>query len=599
MSTEYEETDVVQNLTKEQKRLRNKRLVAYGLKAKKPLFLGLLLTGLAVAFDLAGPYTIGRIVNQELTEGKGAASWPVLIGLLAFYLFCMLAAASMRALAATNLNTAANRVAQYIQQDVFAHIHRLPIAYFDSLPAGKVVSRVTNDTAAVKTLFVVVLSQLTTAAVYAIGIFVSLAFLDVRLLFISLLTVPIILIIFLDFRKKSAKYNRAYRRNLSNLNASLNENIQGMEVIQALGQEERIEREFNEINDSVYEQALNMTKLWSYSAYNATSTLQYLMMAAVLVYFGIGSLTQSYLVPIGNLYIFIDYMTKLFNQVNNSMQRIGDLERSLSAADHIFELLALEPDDPGEIPAGELEGSVRFEKISFAYTSEPVLQNVSFQVDEGETIAFVGQTGSGKTTIMNLLLGFYQPQEGEIWLDDLPLSKVKKKDVREQMAIVQQEPYLFTGTVLSNITLGQPQISRMRAIEALLEVGGEDFLGRLPQGIDSPVQEKGNEFSTGERQLISFARALAKDPKILVLDEATASIDSETESIIQKGITRLAEGRTTFMIAHRLSTIKNANQILVLDHGKVVEQGSHEDLIALRGLYWRMYDSQSHAQVQV
>ncbi len=595
MSTNYDEEEVL-SLTKEQKQARNKRLLGYAFRAKKPLLLGLLLTGLAVALDLAGPYTIGRIVDQELAEGRGPENWYILAGLLAFYFFCMLGAASLRAFAAMNLHTAANRIAQFIQQDVFSHVHELPIAYFDSLPAGKVVSRVTNDTAAVKNLFVVVLSQLATAAVYALGIFLSLALLDLSLLLISLLTVPFLLIILLDFRKKSAKFNRRYRKNLSNLNGSLNENIQGMEVIQALGQEERIDREFNEINDSVYKNALEMTKLYSYSAYNATSTLQYLMMGAVLLYFGIGSLSSSYFVPIGNLYIFIDYMTKLFNQVNNAMQRVGDLERSLSAADHIFELLALTPDDPGTVPAGHLEGSVRFEQVNFAYTDEPVLRDVGFQVKAGETIAFVGQTGSGKTTIMNLLLGFYKPQGGEIWLDDKPLSKIKKKEAREQMAIVQQEPYLFTGTILSNITLGREKITRLRAIDALREVGGEDFLARLPQGIDTPVQEKGNEFSTGERQLISFARALAQDPKILVLDEATASIDSETESIIQKGIERLAEGRTTFMIAHRLSTIRHANQILVLDHGLVVEDGNHDQLIAQNGLYKKMYHSQSHVE---
>ncbi len=586
-----EETKV--NLTPEQKKERNRRLLKYGIRAKKPLLLGLLCTAAAVAFDLAGPFTIGRIVDRELREGTGPQSWPIIFGLLAFYLVCMLASATLRALASVNLHVAANRVAQYIQQDVFRHVHTLPISYFDSLPAGTVVSRVTNDTAAVKTLFVVVLSQLMTAGVYAIGILFSLAFLDVSLLLLSLLTVPALAVIFIDFRKKSAVYNRRFRKNLSALNGNLNENIQGIEVIKALGQEERIDREFNEVNDSVYREGLNMTKLYSYSAWNATSTLQYIMMGAVLLYFGVGSLSGAYFVPLGNLYIFIDYMTKLFNQVNNAMQRVGDLERSLSAADHIFELLALDSDPEGTDAVEQLEGEVRFDHVSFSYTDEPVLRDVSFKVNEGETIAFVGSTGSGKTTIMNLLLGFYKPQEGEIYLDKHKLSTVKKREARDEMAIVQQEPYLFTGTILSNITLHQEGIDRKRAIEALMEVGGEDFLNRLPDGIDTKVQEKGNEFSAGERQLISFARALAKDPKILVLDEATASIDSETETAIQRGIARLEQGRTTFMIAHRLSTIRHADQIIVLDHGRIAEEGSHDELIRQRGIYWRMYESQS------
>ncbi len=595
------ETDEIEkvNLTAEQKKERNRRLFRYGFRAKKPLLLGLLSTGLAVLFDLAGPYTIGRIVDRELKEGTGVVDWTVLFGLLAFYLVCMILAAGMRLLAGMNLQSAANRVAQYIQQDVFRHVHTLPISYFDSLPAGTVVSRVTNDTSAVRNLFVVVLSQLLTASAYALGIFISLILLDISLFFISLIMMPVLALIFWDFRRKSSQYNRRYRKNLSTLNGSLNENIQGMEVIQALGQEERIDKEFNEVNDSVFKEAVNLTKLYAYSSFNATQTLQYIMMGAVLLYFGLGSLTASYVVPIGNLYIFIDFMTKLFNQVNNAMMRVGDLERALSAADHIFELMEEKPDSPGDESPGDLKGSVKFEHITFAYKDEAVLKDISFSVKQGETIAFVGATGSGKSTIMNLLLGFYRPQEGEIWLDQHPLSKLVKREARTQMAIVQQEPYLFTGTILSNITLSQPDITRNRACAALREVGGGDFLAALSEGIETPVREKGNEFSAGERQLISFARALAKDPKILVLDEATASIDSETENTIQKGIERLKMGRTTFMIAHRLSTIRHADQIVVLDHGRIVEEGTHDELILHKGLYWKMYETQStHATAE-
>lgn len=580
-------------LSKEQKRSRNRRLLAYGIRAKKPLLIGFLLTGLAVVFDLLGPFMIGRIVDREIKEGVGVESWGTLWLLLGFYFICIIMASVMRLLANYNLQSAANRISQYMQIDVFDHVHRLPISYFDSLPAGTVVSRVTNDTSAVRNLFVVVLSQLMTAAAYAIGIFISLILLDVSLFWISITSLPLVVLIVWDFRRKSSYYNRKSRKNLSELNGSLNENIQGMEVIQALGQEKRIEDEFNDVNNRLYKVNLKLTKLYAYSSYNATGTLQYLMLGAVLLYFGIGSLTGSYLVPIGNLYIFIDYMTKLFNQVNNAMNRIGELERSLSAADHVFELLEEKTErDSGE-PVSALQGNVRFEHVSFAYKDETVLKDVSFEVKAGETIAFVGATGSGKSTIMNLLLGFYPIERGEIYLDGKPISSLRNRDFRKSMAIVQQEPYLFTGTVLSNISLNQPGLTQEKALTALFEVGGEPLYQRLPDGLLSQVKEKGNEFSAGERQLISFARALAKDPKILVLDEATASIDSETEAAIQKGITRLKEGRTTFMIAHRLSTIRHADQIVVLERGRIIERGSHDELIALNGTYRHMYESQS------
>ncbi len=580
-------------LTKEEKKRRNKRLFNYAVQAKKPLLTGLFLTALAVVFDLLGPFIVAYVVDHEIKTGLGPKDWPLVFLLLAAYLICIVLAGTTRLRAALNLQSAANRIAQYMQIDVFDHVQKLPISYFDSLPAGTVVSRVTNDTTAVRTLFVVVLSELITAAAYVLGIFVSLAILDIRLLFISLTVIPVLILIIWDFRRKSSRYNREYRRNLSELNGNLNENIQGMEVIRALGQEALIYKEFSEVNRSVYDADIKLTKLYSYSSFNATSTLQYVMAGAVLIYFGYGSLSGAYMVPLGNLYIFIDYMNKFFNRINNAMNRIGELERALSAADHVFELLEEETDrQDGEL-LPKLKGSVRFEHVTFAYKDEDVLKDVSFSVKAGETIAFVGATGSGKSTIMNLLLGFYDAQQGEIYLDGRPLSSLNKRRARESMAIVQQEPYLFTGTVLENISLKQEGIDRERALDALFEVGGEVLFSHLPDGLDTPVSEKGGEFSSGERQLLSFARALAKDPCILVLDEATASIDSETEAAIQKGITRLKEGRTTFMIAHRLSTIRHADQIVVLDHGRIIEHGSHEDLIKAEGTYWRMYQAQS------
>ncbi|HZW98014.1 MAG TPA: ABC transporter ATP-binding protein, partial [Bacillota bacterium] len=495
------------------------------------------------------------------------------------------------------MQKAANEISMQMQLDVFSHVQKLPIEFFDQLPAGQVVSRITNDTKAVKVLYQVVLSQFLMAGIYALGIYVSLFLIDPILVLIGLIPTPILFLLFRDFRGKSALFNRVVRRKLSELNGNLNENIQGMEVISSLGKERQIYHEFSVINDQAYEQGRNITKLFAYSAHNATSVLQYLMLSAVLLYFGYGHLSGAYWVQIGTLYVFIDYMITLFSQVNNAMTRVGDLERSRSAADHIFELLDEKTVSNGDEDAPVSTGKITFENVTFAYKDEDVLKDVSFEVKPNQTVAFVGHTGSGKSTILNLLFAFYRPQEGRILFEGVPLESLDCKSVRRQMAIVLQDPFLFTGTILSNINLNRDDISRADAETALREVGGDLLLDRLEDGIDTKVTEKGQGFSSGERQLISFARALAHNPRILVLDEATSSIDSETESVIQKAMRKLEQGRTTLIIAHRLSTIKHADQIIVLDHGRIAEQGVHDELITKNGIYKSMYESQSQEKL--
>ncbi len=574
-------------------RYRNKRLAQYAWKTKSTLLLGFILTGATIAADLIGPYLIGRIVDKELIVNVGARDFSIFAIMLAVYFGSILLASALRYGSTWFFQQSSNRISMNLQEDVFNHVQKLPVAYFDKLPAGTVVSRITNDSKAVKVLYDVVLSQLTTAGVYGIAIMISLALLNPYLLLFALIPMPILTFLFLDFKIKSAKYNKRFRRGLSQLNANLNENIQGMEQIQAMNQEERIFREFSEINDYVYEQGYKLTKLWSYSAFNATGALQYAVLAVVLLYFGYGQITGSNLIPIGTIYIFIDYMIRLFGQIQNAMTRVGDLERANGAADHMFELLNEKPVEVRETRDAALEGRVCFDNVSFAYIEETVLKHVSFEAKAGETLAFVGHTGSGKTTIMNLMFSFYEPQEGLISFDGQPLTELNPDSIRPQMALVLQDPFIFTGTLYSNISLDDPAISVEAAEKALRELGAGQMIDRLPEGMMTPVAEKGKAFSSGERQLISFARAMVRNPKILVLDEATASIDSETEGIIQEAIQTLASGRTTFIIAHRLSTIRHADQIIVMDRGRIVEQGKHEDLIARKGLYYDMYMHQS------
>ncbi|HHU08020.1 MAG TPA: ABC transporter ATP-binding protein [Clostridiaceae bacterium] len=574
------------------KKKRQNRLLKYTLQAKSTLGQGLFVTLLTVAASLLAPYLVKYLLDNELKEGVSLRVNFIILILVAYF-GTMLLASVMRYFSTLLMQKAANKISMQMQLDVFSHVQKLPIEFFDQLPAGQVVSRVTNDTKAVKVLYQVVLSQFLMAGIYALGTYISLFLIDPMLVLIGLIPMPIIFFLFRDFRKKSALFNRIMRRKLSELNGNLNENIQGMEVISSLGKESQIYLEFSTINNQTYEQGRNMTKLYGYSSYSATSALQYLMLAAILFYFGYGHLSGSYWVPIGTLYVFTDYMIALFSQINNAMTRVGDLERSRSAADHIFELLDRETVSSGCESAPVSTGRITFEDVTFAYKDEDVLKDVSFKVKPDQTVAFVGHTGSGKSTILNLLFAFYKPQKGKILFEGVPLESLDCESFRRQMAIVLQDPFLFTGTILSNITLNREDISRADAESALREVGGDLLLDRLEDGIDTKVTEKGQGFSSGERQLISFARALAHNPRILVLDEATSSIDSETEAVIQKAMRRLEQGRTTLIIAHRLSTIKHADQIIVLDRGRIAEQGSHDDLITEDGIYKSMYEAQS------
>ena len=576
-------------------RYRNKRLATYAWKSKHTLLLGFLLTGLTIASDLIGPWIVGHIVDTELAEQVGARNPYSFMWILIAYFGSVVLASGFRYGSTWFFQQSSNRISMNIQEDVFSHVQKLPVAYFDKLPAGTVVSRITNDSKAVKVLYDVVLSQLTTAAVYGVAIIVGLIFIDPFLVLIAMIPMPILAFLFFDFKTKSARYNKRFRRGLSQLNANLNETIQGMEQVQAMHQEEQIFDEFSQVNDYVYEQGYKLTKLWSYSAFNATGALQYVVLGLALLYFGYGQITGQYLMPIGTVYIFIDYMIRLFGQIQNAMTRVGDLERANGAADHMFELLNEKPMEVRETKEHCIEGNVEFDDVTFAYIEENVLKNVSFQARSGETLAFVGHTGSGKTTIMNLMFSFYEPQEGSIYLDNEKLIDLDPDSIRNQMALVLQDPFIFTGTLYSNISLGDESISIKAAESALRELGAGQMIDRLPDGMNTAVAEKGKSFSSGERQLISFARAMVRNPKILVLDEATASVDSETESLIQDAIHTLAAGRTTFIIAHRLSTIKHANQILVMDHGKIVERGLHDELIRQKGLYYEMYMHQSNS----
>ncbi|PTJ80175.1 ABC transporter ATP-binding protein, partial [Mammaliicoccus sciuri] len=373
--------------------------------------------------------------------------------------------------------------------------------------------------------------------------------------------------------------------------------INGMNIIQAFKQEKQIMNDFDEMNQAYLNNYKKIIQFDSLTEHNLLSTIRSIVFLMLIVVFGTQFLNSSVAISVGTLYILVNYITRLFDPLFGVLNVLGQLEQARVSCVRVFEMMNVSeekmPEHKIQLPE-KIEGHVHFNDVSFAYNEgEYVLENINLEVDKGQTIALVGHTGSGKSSIMNLLFRFYDPTDGTIEIDGIPTIKTDKRDMRKHMGIVLQDPYLYTGTILSNITLDDPKVTREKAVESLNAVGGDRVLEHFKKGIDEPVIERGRTLSSGQRQIISFARALAFDPEILILDEATSSIDSETEEIIQKAMTVLSKGRTSFIIAHRLSTIKNADQIIVLDKGRIIEKGNHDELIKLEGQYYKMYQMQS------
>ena len=571
-----------------------KRLVKYSMQFKGVLILGLVFLAVAVAADLAAPLIAKEIIDNHITTTAGTLDFEPIAYLLVLFFGLAIVTAIFRYLQYILLQQGANRIIKKMRNDVFEHIQRLPIRYFDSLPAGKVVSRITNDTEAIRELFVTVLSQFATSFMYMAGIYAALFYLDWKMAAMTFVLVPMLYVWMLIYRKYAAKYNHVVREKISDMNAMINESIQGMTIIQAFRREKQMENEFEEMNNKHFKFQQKLLVLEAAASHNMVGVLRSLIFILFIWYFGGASMSGNTVVTVGVLYAFVDYIIRLFNPISGIVNQFARLEQALVAAERVFRLLDRSGEEVNDEKIARYRGNVRFEKVWFAYKDdEYVLKDISFEAKQGETIALVGHTGSGKSSIMNLLFRFYDVSKGAITIDGININEMSRQSVREHMGIVLQDPYLFTGTIESNVTLGDKRITREMAENALEAVGGERVLKHLPKGIDEPVVEKGSTLSSGQRQLVSFARALAFDPAILILDEATSNIDTETEEIIQHAMDVLKKGRTTFIIAHRLSTIKNADRILVLDHGEIAEAGSHDELMKLGGTYYQMYKIQS------
>lgn len=574
-----------------------KRLLTYLSYYKKQFTVGAILLLLAAALELTSPLIAKQLIDRVMTPAVNSSNLDtmLLIQLLAGYLLVNLIGSLFRYISLLQLRKMSNSIVKKMRDQLFDHMHKLPVSYFDQIPAGKVVARITNDTEVLRSNFyVIVISNLLSNIIQIIGAFIALFLLNRTLGAAMLILIPILGIWQHFYTKYASRYNLAMREYISQISGQLNEFVQGMAIIQAFQRENQLQKEFNETVEKWFKTGRKYLLLDSSIAWGLGNLLRNSTVLILITTLAAFFLDGRLAISAGLLYAFIDYINRLYDPIEGLVQTITNVQQSLAAGQRVFEFA----DQPVEKQQSEqltvTNGDVSFQQVTFGYDPEQaILHDINFDVAAGETIALVGHTGSGKSSILNLLFRFYDPQQGKIVVDGQVIADYDRHSLRDSMAIVMQDPYLFTGTIASNIGMNDPTITEAMIIDALKQVGADYLLSRYEKGIHHPVVEKGNEFSSGERQLISFARALVFDPKILILDEATSHVDTETESIIQKAMTVLQKGRTTFMIAHRLSTIKQADQILVLDQGKIVERGTHASLVQGQGIYQQMYQMQA------
>jgi ATP-binding cassette, subfamily B, multidrug efflux pump len=483
------------------------------------------------------------------------------------------------------------KIIQQLRVDVFTKVQSLGLRYFDRTPAGSIVSRVTNDTEAIKDMFVFVIATFIQSGFLLIGILVAMFILNVKLALFCLIVMPFIMMIMVIYRKLSSKFYLDMRERLSQLNAKLSESLQGMSIIQVFRQEKRLRTEFGEINDKHYQAGMRNIKADGLLLRPAIDLVYILALIIVLSYFGISSFENP--VEIGVLYAFINYLDRFFEPVNQIMQRLSMYQQAIVAASRVFKLLDdkdIAPEQPVVSEKTIEDGKIEVRNLSFSYDGKrDVLKNIEFTALPGQTVALVGHTGSGKSSIINLLMRFYEYNRGEIIIDGVSIKDYPINELRDRMGLVLQDPFLFFGSVKDNIRLHNKGITDEEIEEAAKFVQADAFINQLEDGFDHQVVERGATFSSGQRQLIAFARTIATNPKILILDEATANIDTETEEAIQTALAKMRKGRTTIAIAHRLSTIQDADLILVLHQGEIVERGTHQELLNLKGLYHKMY----------
>lgn len=566
------------------------RLMRYMLRYKGLSILALLFILMTSIVATAIPLLAQYYIDNYITKNIAKAGLYILI--IYFGLFILRVVFTF--LGEYYFAKVAHSIVRDLRNDSFANLQKLGMSYFDKTPVGSVVSRLTNDTQAVADMFGTIFSSfLNTILMFVVTLSAMIA-LSWQLTIYMILFIPVMVGSVYLYQKLSSRLVEISRAKISEMNTKLSESIEGMKIIQAFNQEQRLIDEFGEVNNEHLRYYTKSLKVDSLLLRPTMALFKVLAYGVIVMYFGLSFESAGF--TAGIIYAFIQYTNQLFNPLIELMQNFSILQTSIISAGRVFTLIDNEEYEPEQKESDYKisRGDIEFKNVSFSYDGKrDVLKNISFSVKNGESIAFVGATGSGKSSIMNLFLRFYDYDRGEILIDGVNIKDYSSKELRNSVGLVLQDPFLYHGTVESNIKMYNEGLTREDVIEAAKFVDAHNFIDKLEDKYDSVVTERGSTFSSGERQLLTFARTIASKPKILILDEATANIDSETEELIQHSLEKMRKGRTTIAIAHRLSTIQDSNCIYVLDKGEIIESGTHDELIALKGNYYKMYQLQA------
>jgi len=565
------------------------RLIAY----MKPyahwvIFALLLVLGLT-AFDLYRPMLVGDAIDTFGANGD----YDVIIATAIKYAVVLALSFAFNIAQTWILQKTGQNIILQMRKDLYRHIQSLGSRYFDITPVGKIVTRVTNDVEALNEMYSGILVQLFRNIVKIVGLAGVMLVLDVRLAAISFVLMPLVIGLTVLCQKIARNIYRLYRTRLTDINTFLSEHLSGMKIIQIFGRQERKFEEFHDKNTKLYKAFYR--EMLMYAVFRPLIYILSILSLMIVLWFGSRNVFDE-IISVGTLYIFSNYIRSFFDPIQELAEQFSTLQSSIASAEKIFTVM----DEDEFIPEVEnpkqpdkITGKIEFDHVWFAYDGENyVLKDVSFVINPGEKVAFVGATGAGKSSILNLIGRYYDIQKGHIYIDGIDIRQLSKKQLRSAIGQMQQDVFIFEGDVAYNIRLNDNDITDEQVKEAAEYVNASHFIEKLPQGYHEPVTERGATFSAGERQLLSFARTLAHNPSILVMDEATANIDTETEILIQEALEKLMDGRTTIMVAHRLSTIQHADCIMVMHKGRICERGTHRELLEQDGIYRKLYELQ-------
>lgn len=572
-----------------------RRLAVYARPYVKQFVLVLVIMLVSIAYDIVSPMLIGSI--EEMI--KDSFPMPRLLAMVAVYASILVISQICSYAQAILLQKTGMRILTSLRESLFAHIESLSHEQLNHIPVGKLVTRVTNDTGAISMVFTNILVNLIRNCLVIIGVLAAMLCLNYMLTLMVLCFVPFIVLFTVIFRKFSRKSFRKVKDGTTAINTFLSENLSGMKVIQIFNREERKKAEFDQRNAQLGKSKWGM--LFVMGVFRPMVYMLYISSVLCLLYLGGSGVIREVTflgqtITGGVVVTFYMYISKFFNPIQSLAEQFNMLQSAFASAEKIFHVFDMEPivvDEPDAVELDHIEGAIEFKNVWFAYEKDEwILRDVSFKVEPGQTVAFVGATGSGKTTILSLICRNYDIQKGQILIDGIDIRKIKISSLRRHFGQMLQDVFLFSGTIRSNILLGLDDVSDETVMEACRYVNTDKLIAKLPHGLDEEVRERGSNFSAGQRQLISFARTIIHRPEVMILDEATANIDTETEVLIQDSLEKLMRMGTLLIVAHRLSTIQHSDNIIYLSHGQILEQGTHQQLLEHRGRYYELYEMQ-------